>query len=60
MMEKSMMETTDVEYLGLAFSGILHVNLMSCHVQKEWIKNGTSGEKVYKDLWGAEGLSYKS
>lgn len=60
MMEKSIMETTDAEYLRQVFSGMLHVNVMSCHVQKELIKNGTSGEKGYKDLWGIEGLSYKS
>lgn len=54
-----MMKATNVEYLGYAFSGMIHGNLMS-HVQKEWIKNGTSGEKGYKDPQGTEGLSYKS
>ena len=53
-----MMETTNVEYLGNAFSGMLHAHLMS-HIQKEWIKNGTTREKGYKDPQGTEGLSYK-
>lgn len=54
-----MMESTNVEYLGFAFSGMLRANLMS-HIQKEWIKNGMSREKGYKGPQGTEGLSYKS